>query len=55
MRYAKFIVAVLWAIAQFALLAFGVDISALVTDIVSLLVALGVFAVPNTYTTRNLP
>lgn len=50
MPYAKFFVALLWAVAQFVMLAFGVDMSAVVNDVISLLVAIGVFAVPNTRT-----
>lgn len=46
-RYSKFIVAALWAVAQFVMVAYGVDISELVNAIVTAAIALGVYALPN--------
>lgn len=46
-NYVKFFVAALWAVAEFVLVAYGVDLSELVNAVLSAAVALGVVALPN--------
>lgn len=46
-NYAKFVVAALFAIAQFVLYAYGVDISEAISGVLVALGALGVLVVPN--------